>query len=128
MAAESAEIRAARRRLQGLRVFLHVVYALLFFEMLRYLPQAEDMAWAESRLGLIQLLIDNRVELLRIVIGGGLALIYWNTATTPAKSMNAIARFRGNFNWLDRTTRGPASRVRRRTGYTACVATIRPSA
>jgi len=68
----------ARRRLRRLEVFLDVVYALLFAMMLQYLPQAEDMAWAEHRLGLLQLLVDHRVELLRIFIGLGLTPIYWN--------------------------------------------------
>jgi len=68
----------ARRRRRRLEVFLDVVYALLFAIMLQYLPQAEHMAWAEHRLGLLQVLIDHRAELLRIFIGLGLTLIYWN--------------------------------------------------
>ncbi len=64
--------------LRRLGVFLDVVYALLFVQMLQYLPQAEDMSWSNRSLGLLQVLIDNRTELLRIVIGCGLTLIYWN--------------------------------------------------
>ena len=31
--------------LRRLAIFLDVVYALIFFEMLQYLPPAEDMKW-----------------------------------------------------------------------------------
>jgi len=67
-----------RNHLRRLAVFLDVVYAMLFVQMLQYLPQAEDMSWTDQPLGLLQRLIDNRTDLLRIVIGCGLTLIYWN--------------------------------------------------
>lgn len=66
------------RRLSRLQVFLDVVYALVFFRMINYLPASEDMRWADSRWGLLQLLADHRDELLRIVVGVGLTLLYWN--------------------------------------------------
>lgn len=69
---------AGARRLRRLEVFLDVVYALVFFRMINYLPASENMRWAGSRWGLLQLLVDNREELLRIVVGIGLTLIYWN--------------------------------------------------
>lgn len=97
MVMRSAEGLFARRRLAALQSFLTVVYALLFFEMILYLPPAEDMAWAESQLGLLQFLIDNRVELLRVVIGGGLSFIYWNTSITGISLVN---RTSGTFTLL----------------------------
>ncbi len=65
--------------LNRLSRFIDVVYALLFFHMLtNYLPIIEDMEWSHKPLGLLSHLIDNGNELLRIFIGGGLALMYWN--------------------------------------------------
>ena len=74
---EVIELRG-RNYLRRLCVFLDVVYALLFVQLLQYLPQTEDLAWKERPLGLLQLLIDNATELLRILIGCGLTIIYWN--------------------------------------------------
>ena len=65
--------------LRRLATFIDLVYALIFFHMFReYLPMAEDMAWSAKPLGLLSHLIDNGSELLRIFIGVGLTLIYWN--------------------------------------------------
>lgn len=59
--------------------FIDVVYAVIFFHILStYLPNFEDMAWIQKPYGLLSHLADNRMELLRIFIGGGLALLYWN--------------------------------------------------
>ena len=65
--------------LNRLSRFIDIVYALLFFHMLtNYLPIIEDMEWSHKPLGLLSHLMDNSNELLRIFIGGGLALMYWN--------------------------------------------------
>ena len=65
--------------LRRLTTFIDVVYALIFFHMFStYLPLIEDMSWVEKPLGLLSLMIDNGSELLRIFIGAGLALLYWN--------------------------------------------------
>jgi hypothetical protein len=58
-------------------VFLDVVYALLFVEMLRYLPAAENLAWVGQAWGLLGVMVSDPNVLLRIVIGLGLTLIYW---------------------------------------------------
>lgn len=78
MAESAADAAVGVKYLRRLEVFLDVVYALLFVEMLQYLPMAEDMSWVGSPLGLLQVLVDNPDELLRIFIGLGLTLIYWN--------------------------------------------------
>jgi len=67
-----------KKHLQRLETFLDVLYALLFFQMLHYLPQGEDMAWADKPLGLLSLLWANADELLRIFVGLALTIIYWN--------------------------------------------------
>ncbi len=78
MTTDSFGTREGEKRLRRLEVFLDVVYALLFFHMLLYLPQSEDLAWADKPWGLLSLLADNAGELLRILVGLGLTLIYWN--------------------------------------------------
>ncbi len=65
--------------LNRLSRFIDVVYALIFFHMLvTYLPIIEDMEWSHKPLGLLSHMMDNSNELLRIFIGAGLALMYWN--------------------------------------------------
>ena len=66
------------RQLRRLETFLDVAYAVLFVDFIMYLPRTEDMAWTELPLGLLSLLIDNSVELMRLVIAVGLTLISWN--------------------------------------------------
>jgi uncharacterized membrane protein len=82
-------VRLGRKQLRRLEVFLDVVYALLFVQMLLYLPQAEDMAWVSKRWGLLQPLIDRPVDLLRILLGLGLILVYWNLSN---KLLGPLAR------------------------------------
>lgn len=65
--------------LRRLSRFIDVVYAVIFFHILStYLPSFEDMTWMDKPYGLLSHLVDNRMELLRIFIGAGLALLYWN--------------------------------------------------
>ncbi|MGF1466773.1 MAG: hypothetical protein ACFCGT_11630 [Sandaracinaceae bacterium] len=65
--------------LARLKVFLDVVYAGLFLLILRELPSAEDLSWADQPWGLLKpLLFDDPVLLLRMFIGLGIILIYWN--------------------------------------------------
>jgi len=72
----NAEI--GRKHLRRLEVFLDVVYALLFIRMIAYLPPAEDLSWIDSPIGLLQVFADHPGELIRIIIGIGLTVIYWN--------------------------------------------------
>ena len=67
-----------KKYLRRLETFMDVVYALLFFRILHYLPHSEDMAWTDRPLGLLSLLWANADELLRIIVGLGLTIIYWN--------------------------------------------------
>ena len=65
--------------LSRLSRFIDVVYAVIFFHIVsRYLPHFEEMTWTHKPYGLLSHLWDGRLELLRIIIGGGLALLYWN--------------------------------------------------
>ncbi len=65
--------------LRRLSRFIDVVYAVIFFHILsQYLPHFEEMTWTQKPYGLLSHLWDGRMELLRIIIGSGLALLYWN--------------------------------------------------
>ena len=88
------------KQLRRLESLLDVVYAVLFVNFIMYLPQTEDMAWTELPFGLWSLLIDNYVNLMRVVIAVGLTLISWNLtnkllgplertdASTPSSSLS----------------------------------------
>ena len=68
--------------------FIDVVYALIFFHMLvTYLPVIEDMEWSHKPYGLLSHMADNGNELLRIFIGAGLALMYWNQNNSLFKNL-----------------------------------------
>ncbi|MGB5172145.1 MAG: hypothetical protein WBN69_11990 [Eudoraea sp.] len=65
--------------LKRLSNFIDIVYALIFFHLIvTYLPKIESMEWASKPYGLWSLLVENKSEILRIIIGAGLALMYWN--------------------------------------------------
>jgi uncharacterized membrane protein len=66
------------RHLQRLETFLDVTYAVLFVNFIMYLPHTEDMAWTDLPFGLLSLLIENPVDLMRLAIAVGLTLISWN--------------------------------------------------
>jgi hypothetical protein len=55
--------------------------------MSEYLPHFENMTWMEKPYGLLSHLYDGRTELFRIVIGGGLALLYWNQNSNLLKHL-----------------------------------------
>ncbi len=75
--------------LNRLSRFIDIVYALLFFFMItHYMPIIEDMEWSHKPLGLLSHLMDNSGEMLRIFIGGGLALMYWNQNNSLFKHLN----------------------------------------
>lgn len=75
---ELLEAETGRRQLRRLETFLDVAYAVLFVSFLDYLPRPEDMAWTDLPFGLLSLLMDNSIDLLRLVIAVGLTLISWN--------------------------------------------------
>jgi uncharacterized membrane protein len=75
---DEATAATGRRQLRRLETFLDVAYAVLFVDFIMYLPHTEDMVWTDLPLGLLSLLIDNSVDLMRLVIAVGLTLISWN--------------------------------------------------
>ncbi len=75
---DPADTATGHRRLRRLETFLDVSYAVLFVNFIMYLPETEDMAWTDLRYGLLSLLWDNSLNLMRLVIAVGLTLISWN--------------------------------------------------
>ncbi len=66
------------KQLRRLETFLDVAYAMLFVDFIQYLPRTEDLAWTDLPFGLMSLLVDNSVDLLRLLIAVGLTLFSWN--------------------------------------------------
>jgi hypothetical protein len=85
------------RLLGRLQVFLDVVYALLFVEMLQSLPAAEDLSWVGSPFGLLSVLLADPEEVLRIAIGLGLVLIYWGLNN---RLLGPLARIDAWHSWM----------------------------
>lgn len=74
--------------LKRLSNFIDIVYALIFFHLIvTYLPKIESMEWASKPYGLWSLLVENKSEILRIIIGAGLALMYWNQNNALFKNL-----------------------------------------
>jgi uncharacterized membrane protein len=66
------------KRLRRLETFLDVAYAVLFVNFIMYLPETEDMTWIDLPYGLLSLLLDNSLDMMRLFIAVGLTLISWN--------------------------------------------------
>lgn len=65
--------------LNRLRRLIDVVYAVIFFHIItNYLPLIEDMEWTHKKYGLLTHMIDYKDWLLKVFIGAGLTLMYWN--------------------------------------------------
>ena len=75
---KAADSGTGDKRLRRLETFLDVAYAVLLVEFIMYLPPTEDMAWTGLQFGLLSLLWDNSLDLLRLFIAAGLTLISWN--------------------------------------------------
>jgi hypothetical protein len=65
------------RPLRRLEVFVDVVYALITFQILSYLPPVRDMSWVGRPLGPLGPLVGNGRELWRVVMGVGITAICW---------------------------------------------------
>ncbi|MGB5635922.1 MAG: hypothetical protein WBM44_03515 [Waterburya sp.] len=74
----SADSATRHNQLRRLETFLDVAYAVLFVDFIMYLPETEDMAWTDLTFGLLSLLLNNSLNLIRLFIAVGLTLISWN--------------------------------------------------
>ena len=75
------------RQLRRLEVFIDVVFALVFFRIIHYLPATENMEWVGKPYGVLQPLVDDPVQFVRIFIGLGLTLIYWQQSARFLKTL-----------------------------------------
>ncbi|MEK6247344.1 MAG: hypothetical protein N2C12_04145 [Planctomycetales bacterium] len=75
---DSDESAVGRNRLRRLETFLDVAYAVLFVHFIMYLPETEDMAWMDLPYGLMSLLMEHQLDLMRLFISVGLTLLSWN--------------------------------------------------
>jgi hypothetical protein len=75
---DAADSATGRKRLRRLETFLDVAYSVLFVNFIMYLPKTEDMAWTDLPFELLSLLLDNSLDLMRLLIAVGLTLISWN--------------------------------------------------
>ena len=93
MKENAAESATGRKRLRRLERFLDIAYAVLFVNFIMYLPLTENMAWSDLPLGLVSLLLDNSLDLMRLFIAVGLTLISWNLTHKllgPLERSNAV--------------------------------------
>ena len=89
----AADSATGRKRLRRLETFIDIAYAVLFVKFIMYLPETEDMAWTDLPFGLLSLLLDNSLDLMRLFIAVGLTLISWNLTHKllgPLERSNAV--------------------------------------
>jgi uncharacterized membrane protein len=90
---DASDSATGRKRLRRLETFLDIAYAVLFVNFIMYLPEMEDMAWTDLPFGLLSLLLDNSLDLMRLFIAVGLTLIAWNLTHKllgPLERSNAV--------------------------------------
>jgi len=64
-------------QLGSLNRFLDVVFALMFFRILQFLPAFEDKHWTQLPHGLVSLLAGDPTNLMRIGFGVVMVVYYW---------------------------------------------------
>lgn len=66
------------RTLRSLNRFADVVFALLFFRAIEYLPSFQDGRWTQLPLGLLSLLASQPANLTRVIFGLLIVVYYWS--------------------------------------------------
>lgn len=66
------------RGLRSLNRFLDVVFALVFFRIVEFLPSFEDRHWTQLPYGLLSLLQSEPANLTRVVFGVIIVVYYWD--------------------------------------------------
>lgn len=69
---------APDRTLRSLNRFVDVVFALLFFRAIEYLPSFQDGRWAQLPHGLLSLLASQPANLTRVIFGLLIIVYYWS--------------------------------------------------
>ena len=68
----------ADQSLKSLNTFLDVVFALMFFRIIEYLPSFEDEHWIQLPHGLLSLLANEPANLTRVGFGVIIVVYYWS--------------------------------------------------
>lgn len=80
------------RALRSLNAFLDVVFALMFFRIVEYLPAFEDKHWLALPHGLLSLLANEPANLTRVGFGVIIVVYYWSRKNAL---MSLVARTNG---------------------------------
>jgi hypothetical protein len=70
------------QKLRSLGVFLDVIFALMFFRIVEFLPPFQDGHWMQLRHGLLSLLASQPSNLTRVMFGLVITVYYWNRKNT----------------------------------------------
>jgi hypothetical protein len=65
-------------KLRSLGIFLDVVFALVFFRIVEFLPSFQDGHWVQLPHGILSLLASQPANLTRVVFGVVMTVYYWN--------------------------------------------------
>jgi hypothetical protein len=87
----------ADQNLKSLNTFLDVVFALMFFRIIEYLPPFEDKHWTQLPHGLLSLLAGEPANLTRVGFGVIIVVYYWSRKNS---AMSLIGRANGIFTTL----------------------------
>lgn len=66
------------RTLRSLNRFVDVLFALLFFRAIEYLPSFQDGRWTQLPPGLLSLLANQPANLTRVIFGLLIVVYYWS--------------------------------------------------
>ena len=69
---------APDRTLRSLNTFLDVIFALMFFRTIEYLPSFQDKHWVQLPSGLLSLLAGEPANLTRVIFGVLIVVYYWS--------------------------------------------------
>lgn len=79
-------------RLRSLGIFLDVVFALIFFRIVEFLPSFQDGHWVQLPHGLLGLLASSPANLTRVIFGLMMTVYYWYRKNT---FLSLLARSNG---------------------------------
>lgn len=80
--------------LRSLGIFLDVVFALVFFRIVEFLPSFQDGHWMQLPHGILSLLASQPANLTRVVFGLIITAYYWNRKNT---FLSMLAKSNGVF-------------------------------
>ena len=81
-------------KLRSLGIFLDVVFALVFFRIVEFLPSFLDGHWLQLPHGILSLLASQPANLTRVVFGLVIVAYYWNRKNT---FLSMVAKSNGVF-------------------------------